>query len=84
MLQLIHIQREHAVEGADVTVTYAGTGVFGASSFGGGGFSYHRPVLVRHSGRGVVIPIRDHVMVCRLATVAILLAAGIWRWFDDR
>jgi hypothetical protein len=85
MLRLTHARRDHPVDGTDgVTLTYARTGVFGLTSFGGGAFSYDRPVVVRHAGTGVVIPIRDHVMALRLAAVALPLAAVMWRWIDGR
>jgi hypothetical protein len=67
-----------------VTLTSADSGFFGATSFGGGGYSYHRPVLVRNPSTGAMIPIRDHVMAVRLAAVAALLLALIWRWIDGK
>jgi hypothetical protein len=54
------------------------------TSFGGGGLTYHRPVLITLRGSGTVIPIRDHVMDVRLAAALLLLLAGIWRWIDGK
>ena len=85
MLRFTHARSEQTVDGADgVTLTFADTGFHWTSSFGGGGFTYHRPVLVRLPHSGVAIPIRDHVMEVRLAAAAMLLLAGIWRWFDGK
>jgi hypothetical protein len=85
MLRIRRTRREKVIEGArGVTLTSAESGFFGATSLGGGGFSYHRPVLVRNPGTGVMIPIRDHVMIVRLAAVAALLMALIWRWIDGK
>ena len=83
MLRIKHARREQTIEGADgVTLTLADSGFYWTASFGGGGFTYHRPVLVRLRGSGAVIPIRDHVMEVRLAAAVVLLLAGIWRWLD--
>jgi hypothetical protein len=85
MLRFRHARSEQTVGGADgITLGFADTGFYGVGSFGGGGFTYHRPVLVRVSGSGTVIPIRDHVMEVRLAAVVVLLLAGIWRWLDGK
>ena len=80
-----HARSEQTVEGTDgVALTFADSGFYWETSFGGGGFTYHRPVLVRLPDSGVVIPIRDHVMEVRLAAAVMLLLAGIWRWFDGK
>ena len=85
MLRIRHARSEQTVDGADgVTLTFAETGFSWTTSFGGGGFTYHRPVLVRLPDSGVVIPIRDQVMEVRLAAAVMLLLAGIWRWFDGK
>jgi len=85
MLRFRHARSEQTVEGGDgVTLTFADTGLSWTTSVGGGGFTYHRPVLVRLPDRDVVIPIRDHVMEVRLAAVVMLLLAGIWRWLDGK
>ena len=85
MLRIRHGRREQTIEGADgVTLTLADSGFYWTTSFGGGGFTYHRPVLVRLQGSGAVIPIRDHVMEIRLAAAVVLLLAGIWRWLDGK
>jgi hypothetical protein len=85
MLRIRHTRREQVIEGArGVTLTSADSGFLGATSLGSGGFSYHRPVLVRNPGTGATIPIRDHVMAVRLAAVAALLMALIWRWIDGK
>ena len=85
MLRIRHTRREHVIEGArGVTLTSADSGFFGATSFGGGGFSYHRPVLVGNPSTGPMIPIRDHVMAVRLAAVAVLLMVLVWRWIDGK
>ena len=85
MLRIRHTRREQVIEGVrGVTLTSANSGFFGGTSFGGGGFSYHRPVLVRDPGTGAMIPIRDHVMAVRLAAVVVLLMALIWRWIDGK
>lgn len=85
MLRIRHTRREHLVDGAQgVTLTFATSGLHWETSFGGGGFTYHRPVIVRHEPTGSVRPIRDHVMAVRLAGVAALLLALVWRWFDDK
>ncbi len=85
MLRIRHGRREQTVEGADgVTLTLVDSGFYWTTSFGGGGFTYHRPVLVRLQGSGAVIPIRDHVMEIRLAAAVVLLLAGIWRWLDGK
>jgi hypothetical protein len=85
MLRIRHTRREHAVDGAEgVTLTFATSGFQWASSFGGGGFTYHRPILVRHEPTGSVRRVQDHVMAVRLAGVAALLLALVWRWIDDK
>lgn len=78
MFRFRQVARDHRVDGG-VTVTYAMSGLVGAGSFAGGGFSYLRPVSVRLSDGGTVIPVRDHVMVLRLALLAIVLAAHVWK-----
>jgi len=85
MLRIRHARGEQTIEGADgVTLTRADSGFYWTTSFGGGGFTYHRPVLVRLRGSEAVIPIRDHVMEVRLAAAVVLLLAGIWRWLDGK
>ena len=85
MLRIRHARREQTIEGADgVTLTLADSGFYWATSFGGGGFTYHRPVLVELAASGRVIPIRDHVMEVRLTAAVVLLLAGIWRWLDGK
>ena len=85
MLRIRHARREQTVDGADgVTLTIADSGFYWMTSFGGGGFTYHRPVFVSLPGRGTRIPIRDHVMDVRLAAALLLLLAGIWRWIDGK
>ncbi|MET0697035.1 MAG: hypothetical protein ABWZ58_06370 [Acidimicrobiia bacterium] len=85
MLRFRHARSEQTVDGADgVTLTFADSGFYWTTSLGGGGFTYHRPVLVGLPDSGVVIPIRDHVMEVRLAAAVMLLLAGIWRWLDGK
>ena len=85
MLRFRHARSEQRVEGADgVTLSFAETGFHGIASFGGAGFTYHRPVFVRVSDGRTVLPIRDHVMEVRLAAALVLLLAGIWRWLDGK
>jgi len=85
MLRFRNARSERTVDGADgVTLAFAETGFYWMAPFGGAGFAYHRPVLVRVSGSGSMIPIRDHVMEVRLAAVVVLLLAGIWRWLDAK
>jgi hypothetical protein len=85
MLRIRHARRERTVDGADgVTLTLADSGFYWMTSFGGGGLTYHRPVLITLRGSGTVIPIRDHVMDVRLAAALLLLLAGIWRWIDGK
>jgi hypothetical protein len=85
MLRIRHARREQTVDGADgVTLTLADSGFHWMTSFGGGGFTYHRPVLVALRGSGTVIPIRDLVMEVRLAAAVVLLLAEIWRWIDGK
>jgi hypothetical protein len=85
MLRIRHTRREHAVDGAEgVNLTFATSGFQWATSFGGGGLTYCRPVLVRQERTGGVSPIRDHVMAVRLAGVAVVLLAVVWRWIDDK
>jgi hypothetical protein len=53
---------------------------------GGPGFSagasYVRPVRVERPGDGPV-PIRDHLMIARLAVAAMVLIATVWRVLRD-
>ena len=85
MLRIRHTRREHVVDAADgVTLIVATSGFHWGTPFGGGGFTYHRPVVVRHEGTAEVSAIRDHVMGVRLAGVAALLFALVWRWIDDK
>ena len=85
MLRFRHARSEQRIDGDDgVTLAFAETGIYWTTSFGGGGFTYQRPVILRLPGSGTVIPIRDHVMEVRLAAAVMLLMAGIWRWLDGK
>lgn len=75
-------QREHTVEPAGVRLTYADTGLGFGTRFGAVGMSYRRPTRVTVPESGSAIPIRDHVMVVRLAVIALLLAVSLWGRHD--
>jgi hypothetical protein len=67
-----------------VTWIHANTGVYWASSLGGGGYVYSRPVAVSPPGSDAMISIRDHVMIMRLASILVLALAAFWRLTDGR
>jgi hypothetical protein len=64
----------------EVTLVYAESTFRAATSSKGGGYTYRRPVAVRHEPTGIVVPIRDHVMVLRVGLVIAILVATIARW----
>jgi hypothetical protein len=75
-------KREHTVEPSGVRLTYADTGLGFGTGFGAVGMSYRRPTRVTVGESGSAIPIRDHVMVARLAVIALLLVVSLWRRHD--
>ena len=75
-------QREHTVEPAGVRLTYADTGLGFSTWFGAVGMSYRRPTRVTVGESGSPIPIRDHVMMVRLAVIALLLVVRLWGRHD--
>ena len=80
-----NLENRHSVEGPQgVTLVYAHSSLQGATSAGGGGYTYSHPVAVRNEATGVVVPIRDHVMVLRLGVLAVILLATIVRWVRGR
>ena len=79
------LQQIESVEGPDrTTLVYAHTRFDASGPFGGGGYSYSRPVAVRHEPSGREIPIRDHVMILRLGLIVLTLAAWTERWAFGR
>lgn len=77
-----NVLREHTVEQAGVRLGYADTG-FGLSTwFGAVGVSYQRPTRVIVPGSGSAVPIRDHVMVVRVAVIALVLVVSLWGRHD--
>jgi hypothetical protein len=85
MFWLRNVEREHLVEGVErLRLSYADTGLGGVSPYGAGGISYRRPTSVTVPGTGDVIPIRDHVMVLRLAVLILLLVLGLRGRRHDR
>ena len=83
---MLRVLNENLVWGPDpasgVTMVGAETAVLG----GGPGFSaeasYARPVRVESPGDSP-IPIRDHLMIVRLAVAAMVLIATVWRVLRD-
>ncbi len=81
MLRVVAGRRE-AVDGpGGIALVYATTGIYGSSSIGGAGFGYSRPVAVVRPDR-IEVPIRDHVMLSRLALFLVLGIAALWRALD--
>ena len=79
------LMRTETVEGPDgITLVYAHSSLYAALPFGGGGYSYSRPVAVRHEASGMETPIRDHVMTLRLGLIALALIAVMGRWIIGR
>jgi hypothetical protein len=83
LLRVLHGRQSDAGPGG-VTLTYANTGLYWASTLGGGGYAYRRPISVRPPGADAEIPIRDHVMILRLALILVLAVTTLWRWVDGR
>lgn len=80
MLRANLVSRQ-SVDGPNgVTLVYSHSSLHAATSVGGGGYTYSRPVAVRHEATGVVVPIRDHVMALRLAVLAVILLSTIAGW----
>jgi hypothetical protein len=78
MLGFRHLERDHTVEGVTgLKLSYADTGFGGVIRLGAGGLSYRRPTSVTVPGTGSIIPIRDHVMVVRLAVIMVLLMVNL-------
>ncbi|HVR78699.1 MAG TPA: hypothetical protein VMS99_09935 [Acidimicrobiia bacterium] len=75
-------QQEHMVEPAGVRLTYADTGLGFDARLGAVGMSYRRPTRVTVPESRSAIPIRDHVMVVRLAVIALLLVVSLWGRHD--
>jgi hypothetical protein len=75
-------KREHTVAPSGVRLTYADTGLGFDTRFGAVGLSYRRPTGVIAGESGSAIPIRDHVMVVRVAVIALLLVVGLWGRHD--
>jgi hypothetical protein len=85
MLSLRHVSRDQPIEGmTGLILTYADTGLHGRARSGAAGVSYRRPVRVTMIGSGPTAPIRDHVMMVRLAVVALLVALNVWGWGHGR
>lgn len=80
--------RAAPVEWSGRSVTLVGAQVVAsiATPWLGAAASYRFPRRLEIEGDGAVsIPIRDHVMVVRIAGVALVMAAGLLgRMFDDR
>jgi hypothetical protein len=67
-----------------ITLVYARSSVYAATPYGGGGYSYSRPLMARHESSGEEISIRDHVMTLRLGMLALFATALISRWILGR
>ena len=80
-----NLEDQHSVDGPHgVTLVYAHSSLHATTSVGGGGYFYSHPVAVRHETTGVVVPIRDHVMILRLGVLAVIFLATIVRWVYGR
>jgi hypothetical protein len=80
-----NLENRQSVEGPHgVTLVHAHSSLHAATSAGGGGYTYSRPVAVRHVATGVGVPIRDHVMVLRLGALTVILLLTIVRWIRGR
>ena len=77
-----NVEREHTIEAAGVTMTYADTGLGFSTWFGAAAMSYQRPTRVTVPESGTAIPIRDQVMMVRLAVIGLLLVVGLWGRHD--
>lgn len=66
-------------QGHRVELTELHTSLWGGFGPTGVGFGYRRAVRVAVDG--VAVPIRDHVMIGRVAMVAVVVLAGAWRRF---
>lgn len=78
MLGFRHVGQDQTIEGVPgLKLSYVDTGFGGVTRFGGGGLSYRRPSSVTVPGTGSIIPIRDHVMLLRLAVILLLLVINL-------
>jgi hypothetical protein len=78
MFALRHVAMNHTIEGvAGLQLSYADSELGGVTRFGAGGVSYRRPSSVTVPGSGSTIPIRDHVMMIRLAVAILLVVVNL-------
>lgn len=79
MFRFVNEERVLPIEsGSELTLVGAETSVIGRTTWFEGGATYTRPVRVEFRG-GKSIPIRDHLMIMRLAMAALVLTAIAWR-----
>jgi len=76
------VEEHHIEELPGMSLTYADTGFFAVTPFGGIGGSYQRPVRV--VAAGVSVRIRDHLMIARLVIVALVIVANLLSLRHDR
>ena len=69
----------HATAGGSVGLVSHETWVSFGTPGAGFGVSYRRPVQVVSDDAGVSVAVHDHVMIARVAALAVGLVFAIWR-----